>query len=52
MRGVSDAMPLTWAVQAVQSPWLGEDLSATSMLLLAAMLLVAGAVAIRRFRSA
>lgn len=51
MRRVSDALPLTYAVHALQDPWLGSGSSAGDLLLLAGILVVAGALSIRSFRS-
>jgi ABC-2 type transport system permease protein len=52
MRHVSDAMPLTYAVKALQQPWLGTGSDWSSLLILAAILLVAGSLSARLFRAA
>lgn len=51
MRGISELLPLTWAVRAVQEPWLGSDVGVTPLLLLAGMVIVAGLLAIRSLRA-
>jgi ABC-2 type transport system permease protein len=51
MRHVSDAIPLTYAVDALQQPWLGTGSNGRSLLILAAILLVAGTASARRFRT-
>lgn len=51
MRRVSDALPLTYAVRALQAPWLGSETDATNLLLLTGIFVVAATVSVRRFRS-
>ncbi|MGH2599732.1 MAG: ABC transporter permease [Dehalococcoidia bacterium] len=51
-RRISDQLPLTYAVRALQDPWFGSGTHAGNLLLLAGILLVAGALSIRLFRSA
>lgn len=51
MRRVSDVLPLTYAVRALQGPWLGGGSSPLDLLLLTGILLVAGTLSIRSFRS-
>lgn len=50
MRQVSDLLPLTYAVRAIQAPWLGGAPAATDLLLLGGMLLVATGLAARSLR--
>ncbi len=52
MRAVSNALPLTHAVKALQAPWLGTGFAWTDMLLLVGILAVAGALSVRAFRTA
>jgi ABC-2 type transport system permease protein len=52
MRRVSDLLPLTYAVRALQDPWLGSGSSTTDLALLAGILVIAAVVAVRRLRSA
>lgn len=52
MRRISDVLPLTHVVQALQDPWLGEPLDAANFLVLAALLVVAGGAALRLARRA
>jgi len=52
MRTVSDALPLTYVVHAVQDPWLGTSSSAGDLLLLGGILVIAGALSVRSLRSA
>jgi ABC-2 type transport system permease protein len=47
MRQVSDVLPLTFAVRAIQQPWLGSPIRALYLVLLAAILAAAGAIAVR-----
>jgi HAMP domain-containing protein len=47
MRQVSEILPLTFAVRAIQRPWLGIGASATDFLLLAGMLVVAAGISAR-----
>ncbi len=51
MRHVADALPLTYAVKALQEPWLDAGSNWRSLLVLAAILLVAGATSTRLFRT-
>lgn len=51
MRRISDLLPLTYAVRALQDPWLGSPSDATELLVLTGMLLGAGAPSVRLFRS-
>jgi ABC-2 type transport system permease protein len=43
MRSVSDVIPLTFAVRALQDPWIGEGQNGISLALLAAMAVIATA---------
>ncbi|HYT81181.1 MAG TPA: ABC transporter permease [Actinomycetota bacterium] len=52
MRRISDGLPLTYAVRALQDPWLGSPTNAMHLLILAVALLVAGTLSIRMFRIA
>jgi len=49
MRHISDALPLTYAVRALQHPWLGTQSSARDLLVLAAILVAAALLALRLF---
>ncbi len=51
MRRVSDVLPLTHAVRALQDPWLGDGGNTTGLLVLAGVLLVATALARRSLRA-
>ena len=51
MRVISDALPLTYVVTALQDAWLGLGSSLTELLVLSGMLLVAGALSVRFSRS-
>ena len=51
MRQVSDVLPLTFAVRAIQQPWLGSPIRALNLVLLAAILAAAGAIAVRASRT-
>lgn len=51
MRQVSDLLPLTYAVRALQDPWLGLASDATDLLALAGLLLIAGMLSVRLFRT-
>lgn len=51
MRTISDALPLTYAVRALQDPWLGTGSNRPELLVLAAILVVAGALSVRLVRS-
>lgn len=51
MQRVADLLPLTYAVQALQDPWLGVASSASDLIVLVIILLVAGALSVRLFRS-
>lgn len=52
MRQVSDVLPLTWVVHAVQEPWLGTGTDVAAMTLLAALLLGAAGLSLRSLRTA
>jgi ABC-2 type transport system permease protein len=52
MRRVSEALPLTYAVQALQAPWLGSGSGAGELAVLGAILVAAGGLAVRTLRSA
>jgi len=52
MRRLSAVLPLTYATRALQDSWLGSTSSSTDLLLLAGILVVAGALSIRALRSA
>jgi hypothetical protein len=47
MRHLSDVLPLTFAVRAIQHPWLGSANKPLDLVLLAAVLAAAGALSIR-----
>lgn len=47
MRHLSDVLPLTYAVRAIQQPWLGSAANPLDLLLLAALLAAAGTLAAR-----
>jgi ABC-2 type transport system permease protein len=51
MRTVSNFLPLTYAVQALQDPWLGRPTDGTDVMVLAGILVVAGALSVRLFRT-
>ena len=46
MRTISQALPLTYAVRALQDAWLGRPLDPTNVIVLAAILIVAGALSV------
>jgi len=46
MRTISQALPLTYAVRALQDAWLGRPLDPTNVIVLAAILIVAGTLSI------
>jgi len=48
MRTVSELLPLTYAVRAVQSPWLGSGVDLLALLVLAVLLVVSAGLAGRR----
>jgi ABC-2 type transport system permease protein len=52
MRRISEGLPLTYVVRALQDPWLGTGGNGTEILVLAAVLLVAGGLSIRLSRAA
>lgn len=47
MRQISEVLPLTFAVQAIQAPWLGEAPDGADLLLLGALLAAAATLAAR-----
>jgi ABC-2 type transport system permease protein len=51
MRTVSDALPLSYVVRALQDPWLGTGSNRPELLLLAGIMVVAGALSVRLARS-
>lgn len=51
MRHISDALPLTYAVKALQQPWFGTGTSWRDLAVLIGVLAVATAVAARLFRT-
>jgi ABC-2 type transport system permease protein len=51
MRRISDLLPLTHVVQALQDPWLGSAADPADLVLVAAVLLVATVLAARSLRS-
>ncbi len=51
MRVVSDALPLTYVVTALQDAWLGQGSSLKELLVLSGILLVAAVLSVRFFRS-
>lgn len=51
MRTVSGALPLTYAVRALQDPWLGGAADPTDLLVLAGILVLAALASLRLFRS-
>lgn len=52
MQTVSDLLPLTYAVRAIQSPWLGEGIASGHIVVLLALLIVSAAIALRLYRTA
>ncbi|MDQ3610432.1 MAG: ABC transporter permease [Actinomycetota bacterium] len=52
MRSVSETLPLTFVVQSLQDPWLGADTQVLDLVVLAVLLVAAGALALRLLRSA
>lgn len=46
MRHLSDALPLTYAVRAIQHPWVGSAVKPLDLLLLAALLTAAGTISV------
>jgi ABC-2 type transport system permease protein len=50
MRTISKVLPLTYAVSALQDAWLGRKLEPTDVIVLTAILIVAGGLSIRLFR--
>jgi len=52
MRRVSDAMPLTYAVRALQDPWLGAGSGTADLIRLAVVAVVAGPLSVMTLRSA
>lgn len=50
MRRVSDFLPLTYSVRTLQDPWLGLSLSATELLVLAGIAVIATVASLRLFR--
>ncbi|MFP3906136.1 MAG: ABC transporter permease [Acidimicrobiales bacterium] len=51
MRQASDLLPLTYAVLAIQDPWLGHPTSTSTVVVLAAMLVIASVGAVRVTRT-
>ena len=51
MRAISDALPLTYVVTALQDAWLGLGSSVTELLVLAGIVVVSGALSVRFSRS-
>lgn len=51
MVAVSESLPLTWGVRALQEPWLGGGSATAELLALAALAAVAGPLAVRLLRS-
>lgn len=51
MRQISDLLPLTYVVTALQDAWLGLGSSVTELALLSGILLVAAALSVRFSRS-
>ena len=51
MRAISDALPLTYVVTALQDAWLGLGSSVIELLVLTGIILVAGALSVRFARS-
>jgi ABC-2 type transport system permease protein len=52
MRSVSDFLPLTHVVRALQSPWLGWETNTASLVVLAAITVVASLLSVRVLRTA
>lgn len=50
MRTISQALPLTYAVRALQDAWLGRPLDPTDLIVLTTVLIVAGSLSILLFR--
>jgi ABC-2 type transport system permease protein len=51
MRAISDALPLTYVVTALQDAWLGLGSSVTELVVLAGIVVVSGALSVRFSRS-
>lgn len=51
MRAVSEALPLTYVVRALQDPWLGTGSGGGALALLAALLVAATLLSVRFFRT-
>ncbi len=51
MRTVSEALPLTYAVRAMQDAWLGRATDVTDLVVLAAILVLSGTLSALSFRS-
>jgi ABC-2 type transport system permease protein len=51
MRQVADYLPLTYVAEALQHPWLGSGSNGNELLVLIAILIVAGGLSLRLFRS-
>lgn len=51
MRQLSDVLPLTFAVRAIQQPWLGAAPAWRDLLLLGALLTAVGALCVRAWRT-
>lgn len=51
MQRVADLLPLTYVVQALRDPWLGVASSAIDFIVLITLLVVAGVLSVRMFRS-
>jgi ABC-2 type transport system permease protein len=51
MQSIHDAMPLTYVVRSLQDPWVGAASNPANLVVVAAILVVASAAALRLFRS-
>jgi ABC-2 type transport system permease protein len=51
MRTISDMLPMTWLVVALQDPWLGLGTNLTQLAILLGMLVVTAAIALQRVRA-
>jgi len=52
MRSVSDLLPLTYVVRAIQDPWLGERSEPGQIVLSLALLVISAVIGLRLYRTA
>ncbi|TVR72237.1 MAG: ABC transporter permease [Sphaerobacteraceae bacterium] len=52
MRSISDVLPMTRLVSALQAPWFGDGVTITELVILVGILIIAGAAAVYRLRAA